>query len=157
MTDWIIIISLILGGIGLIIIEIIFVPGTTIVGIGGFLLSGYGIYHSYELYGSGTGHTVLAVSLITGVGLVVYSFKAGHWERFALKQTMEGKVNEGLTSQLTVGMTGVAKSTLRPVGKAEFDNKEYEVTTLGDYVDASTQVEIIKVDSTRVYVKPIIN
>lgn len=157
MIDWIIIIGLILAGIGLIIIEIIFVPGTTIVGIGGFLISAFGIYRSYDLYGSTTGHIVLASSIAAGVGMIIYSFKAGHWERFALKDTMTNKVNEGLTSHLSVGQKGTSKSTLRPVGKGEFDNKEYEVTTLGDYVETNTIIEIIKLDSNRVYVKPINN
>ena len=50
---------------------------------------------------------------------------------------------------------GKALSTLRPVGKAKFKNQEYEVKTLGDYVDNGTPIRIKLIMSNQIIVEPI--
>lgn len=139
----------------MIIVEIIFIPGTTVVGIFGFLIGIYGIYRSYEVFGETTGHTVLVISVVIGFAAVIYSFKSGHWERFALSKTIDGKVNENLTKDLKVSERGHTVSALRPIGKAEFNDIEYEVTSLGNYIEQNVEIEIIKIDKNKIYVKPI--
>ncbi|MFT6941450.1 MAG: membrane-bound ClpP family serine protease, partial [Cyclobacteriaceae bacterium] len=52
--DWIIVISLIVFGLGLIIVEVIFVPGTTVVGIAGLIIGTYGVYEAYSSFGTTT-------------------------------------------------------------------------------------------------------
>lgn len=117
-------------------------------------MSGYGIYRSYELYGMTTGHTVLAISAIIGFGSVFYSFKSQAWKKFALNDSIDAKVNEELTVDLEIGLVGLAVSALRPVGKAEFKDKEYEVTSMGNMVEAKSPVKIIKIDRNKIYVEP---
>ena len=155
MTDWIIISFLVLAGIGLIVIEIIFIPGTTVVGIMGFLMGGYGIYRSYELFGTQTGHFVLVGSAVLGFSAIIGSFKSNAWKRLALEGSIDSKVNENLTDGLEAGQEGVSKSSLKPVGKVEFDNKEFEVSTIGNFVEENKPVKIIKIDRNKIYVEPI--
>lgn len=155
MIDWLLIAGFVLFGIALVIVEIIFIPGTTIVGIIGFIMMIFGVYHAYDTFGNETGHIVLAGSAVLGAGLTIYSFKAGHWERFALKKTIDSKVNEGKIDPLSVGQKGKSLSVCKPVGKAEFDGKEYEVSTLGDYLEQDTEIEIIQIDNQKIYVKPL--
>lgn len=155
MLDYFLIAFLILAGISLIIVEIIFVPGTTIVGILGFLVGIYGVYRSYELYGVDTGHIVLAVSMTAGLAAVILSFKSGAWNKFSNKSVMKTPVNEGLTSGLEIGQEGKCISSLKPVGKAEFDNKEYEVSSLGPFVLENTAIKIIKLERNKIIVEPI--
>jgi membrane-bound ClpP family serine protease len=64
-------------------------------------------------------------------------------------------VNEGLTAKLQVAQRGVAISSLRPIGKAEFEGKTYEVKTFGDYIDSGTKIEIIKIEQNNIYVQTI--
>lgn len=155
MIDWIIIAFLILSGIGLIIIEIIFVPGTTIVGVFGFSLGIYGLYRCYDLYGTETGHYVFAASAILTLVASVLSFKSNAWKRFANAATIESKVNESLTVNLSVGMEGTTVSSLKPVGKVDFSDKEYEATTLGNFIEEKKAVKIIKIDRNKIIVEPI--
>ncbi len=68
---------------------------------------------------------------------------------------MKTPVNEGLTSALEVGQEGKCISSLKPVGKAEFDNKEYEVSSLGPFVLENTVVKIIKLERNKIIVEPI--
>ncbi|MBA4145875.1 MAG: hypothetical protein DI538_10190 [Azospira oryzae] len=155
MTEWSIIISLIALGLVLIIIEIIFVPGTTFVGVGGFVFLVIGIFLSFKYFGRETGWTIVGISSVISGGLFYYSFKADVWSRFALKSTIDSKVNEGELAQLSPGQEGITISALRPVGKAELLNKLFEVKTLGEYVDSGTRIRIIKILSNQIIVEPI--
>jgi membrane-bound ClpP family serine protease len=151
----IIIIALLAIGLALIIAEIVFIPGTTLVGVLGLIFSVAGIFISYQHYGSDVGfYILLGMSILTAASLF-YSFKTGVWSKFSLKDSNQGKVNEGMLSNLTVGEEGTALSTLRPVGKAQFNKQEYEVKTLGDYVDHGTPVRIKLIVSNQIIVEPI--
>jgi membrane-bound ClpP family serine protease len=152
---WTIIVVLLLIGLALIIIEVIFIPGTTVVGLIGVVFSVVGIVVSYRYFGKETGfYILLGVSAATAVALF-YSFRSGMWSRFSLKSAMDSKVNEGLTTSLKVGDEGKAISTLKPMGKVEFASGQFEVKTLGDYVDAGTKVKIVHIESHSVIVKPL--
>jgi membrane-bound ClpP family serine protease len=155
MLMWIIIIALLAIGLALIIAEIIFIPGTTLVGVLGLVFSVAGIVISYEYFGSDVGFYILLGMGAATAGALYYSFKSGVWQKFSLKSSNKSKVNEGMVSELTIGDEGKALSTLRPVGKAKFKNQEYEVKTLGDYVDHGTPVRIKLIMSNQIIVEPI--
>ena len=155
MADWITVLALISLGIIFIIVEILFVPGTTIVGILGILSTLFGVYLSFVYYGSTVGTWLAAGSGVLFIGAIYIAFKQKTWDRFSLKDTMQGKFNEGLTSQLQIAQRGKALSSLRPFGKAEFGGKEFEVRTFGDYLDSGTEVEIARINGNTIYVQPI--
>ncbi len=146
------IIAFIAFGIALVILEVVFVPGTTIVGIGGLVCSGYGIYLAFEAYGVTGGVVSIALTTAFGLGAMLYSFKNKAWERFSLKQKMDNVVNEEQLSDLQVGEVGETLSSLRPIGKALFSDKEYEVTSLGGWIGEHEQVKIIKIDNHKIFV-----
>lgn len=155
MSAWTTVIFLVISGFVLLIVEILFVPGTTVVGILGLLATVLGIYLSFDYFGSEVGWWFTLGSTLFFVLAIYYSFRNKTWEKLALKDTNDGKVNEGLTDSLSVGDKGVAISTLKPIGKAELNNKEYEVRTYGDYVDSGTSIQIIKIDKNNIIVEPI--
>ena len=155
--DQFLIALLILFGIALIIIEIIFIPGTTIIGILGCLIGAYGVYRSYVIYGDSTGHLVLVGTAILTLIAIIYSFKSGAWKKFAHQDVQVGKVNEHLTDGLEIGMKGMTTSSLKPIGKAEFNNKEYEVTSLGAFVEQAQEIEILRMDRNKIYIEPLNN
>jgi membrane-bound ClpP family serine protease len=152
---WIIIIALLLTGLALIIIELIFIPGTTIVGLLGFIFSAVGIVITFRHFGSNIGYYVLLGTLVISLVALFYSFRSGSWSKFSLKTSMENKVNEGILASLHIGDEGKTISTLRPIGKAEFENKQYEVKTTGDYVENGTRIRITQIQSNQVVVEPI--
>jgi membrane-bound ClpP family serine protease len=157
MLMWIIIISLLAIGLGLIILELVFIPGTTVVGILGLIFAIVGVIISYRHFGSAIGFYILMGTLvITGVTLF-FSFRSGTWSRFSLKSTIDSKVNEGLVNNLNVGDEGIARSALRPAGTAEFANQNFEVRTTGSFVDTGTRVRITQIQSNTIIVEPLIN
>jgi membrane-bound ClpP family serine protease len=153
--EWITVISLILFGLFLIIAEIIFVPGTTLVGILGFIFLMLGVGLSFSYFGSETGWTIVGISAVVSGLIVYYSFKANIWGRFSLKSSIQSKVNEGDLDSLIVGTEGIAVSALRPVGKATLGEKMYEVKTLGEYLDSGSRVRVIKIIMNQIIVEPI--
>lgn len=155
MSEWITVIALVVAGLALVIAEVIFVPGTTLVGILGLVSTVFGIYLSFAYLGDEIGWWITGGSVILfGISLY-FSFKGNTWDRFSLKSSIDSKVNEGLTSQLKVGDEGIAMSAIRPMGKADFHDIEYEVRSMGNYIDSGTTVRIIKIDINNIFVEPI--
>jgi len=152
MTDWISIILLVLIGLVFIYLELIFVPGTTFLGLIGLVLTGIGIYIAFENHGSSVGYMVLGGSFLVSLIALVYSFKAKSWDRFALKQQNKARFNQGYTEDLTLEMEGVAVSDLKPIGKVEFENKTYEVSTHGNLIESGKEVRIISIDRNKIIV-----
>ncbi|MBS1951515.1 MAG: hypothetical protein OJF59_001185 [Cytophagales bacterium] len=153
--EWLIVIALIAFGLALIIAEIIFVPGTTLVGVlgFGFLILGTGL--SFRYFGSETGWVTVGCTAVAAGVVLYYSFSANVWGKFSLKTASHSKVNEGELDELIVGTEGQTTSTLRPVGKAEINNKTYEVKTSGEYVEAGKRIRVTKILLNQIFVEPI--
>ena len=155
MIEWTIVIALILFGLGLIVVEIIFIPGTTVVGVLGFAFLVIGAGLSFHYFGSEAGWITVGGAAVASGLVFYYSFKTNVWGRFALKSSIQSKVNEGEKKGLLQGQEGVAVSALRPIGKGEWDNKIYEVKTQGGYVEAGTKIRIVKISINEIVVEPI--
>ncbi|MCK5206806.1 MAG: hypothetical protein KAQ79_02260 [Cyclobacteriaceae bacterium] len=154
--DWITVILLIIAGIALMIIEIIFVPGTTILGIIGAALMVFGVIIGYSTFGTQTGTIILVSAVVTGGAITVISFRTGVWKRFALKTAIKSKFNEDIKIEHLLGAEGITLSALRPYGKAEIYNLTYEVKTLGNYLTAGTKIKVTNVDKDhKIFVEPL--
>lgn len=155
MIEWMTVTSLILFGLALLVAEIIFVPGTTLVGLFGFIFLVVGVSLSFNYFGSEVGWITVGSSALASGFIFYFAFRSNLWGRFSLKSSNEGKVNEGELDGLVAGEEGIAMSALRPSGKAELWNKAFEVRTQGDYVDSGTRIRIIKILSNQIIVEPI--
>lgn len=155
MIEWMTVISLILFGLALLVAEIIFVPGTTLVGLFGFAFLVVGVSLSFNYFGRETGWITVGASAVASGVIVYFAFKSNLWGRFSLKTTSNSKVNEGELEGLTPGEEGVAMSALRPSGKAELKDRTFEVRTQGAYVNSGTRIRIIKILSNQIIVEPI--
>jgi membrane-bound ClpP family serine protease len=154
--DWVTLILLLLAGIILVVIEIIFVPGTTILGIIGVALVVFGVIIGYSKFGTGTGTIILISTVVVGGTITFMSFRSGLWKKFALKSISDSKFNDDIKIGHLLGAEGVTLSACRPYGKAEIYDSTYEVKTLGIYLTAGTKVKVTKVDkNNKIYVEQI--
>ncbi|MBD1399005.1 hypothetical protein H9Q13_17685 [Pontibacter sp. JH31] len=153
--DWVTVILLIGIGLVLIVVELIFVPGVTIVGILGFILVAVGIWIGYAALGTTTGHIILAASVLIGGLALFYSFRSEAWSRFALKGAIKSRVNEENPHLLEVGEEGRTVSALRPQGTAVFKERHHEVQTTGAFLSPNTPVRIIKIVANKITVEAI--
>ena len=155
MIEWITVLSLISLGIALLVVEIIFVPGTTIVGVVGFALVLVGVVFSFRYFGNTVGWMTASGSAAGTTVILYFCFKSDMWSRFASKATMDGKVNEGELTSLQLGTEGIALSALRPIGKAELNGKVYEVKTFGSYLETGKRIKVIEILSNQIVVEQI--
>lgn len=153
---WMIIFTLLAIGLALMIVELVFIPGTTLVGLLGVIFMIFGIAVTYRHFGSDTGMYVLIGSSALSLALFVISFRTNAWKRFSLKTSNDGKVNEGMLLQYVVGEEGITTTTLRPVGKMNIHDQQLEVKAMGGgYIESGTRVRIFKIESNQIIVEPI--
>lgn len=153
MLEWLSVALLVGVGLTLITIELIFVPGTTILGIVGLICLVVGVFLSFQYFGTGVGWTVLLGSSVIGSGTLIYALRSGVWDRFANKSSIDSHFNEDFPIELQVGQVGEAVSALRPVGKAEFNTKLLEVRSDGNYISTGQKLQVIRIVGSKVFVE----
>lgn len=145
-------ILLILIGIILLVLEILVLPGL-IAGIIGTLLIILSVVWIYHDYGTVTGHITAASSLML-TGLAIYgSLKSKAWNRFGLKDQIDGRVNEVNTLGINEGDEGKTLSALRPSGTVLISNIRVEAQSSGEFIDAGTKIIVTRVLPNKVMVK----
>jgi membrane-bound ClpP family serine protease len=145
--------SLLIIGLILLLIEVLFVPGTTIIGILGLVVSLAGVIYAFRAYDSETAFWIVGIAAILNLIAVWYGFSSGVWNRFALKSSLKGGAYDGRTNGLSVGMLGVATSDIKPIGKAEFGTNSYEVKSEEGFIEVGKTVSIIKIENNKILVK----
>jgi membrane-bound ClpP family serine protease len=150
------IILLLIIGILIIMAEIFLVPGTTFVGIIGLILVIVAVVGSFGSLGMSGGWIVSGITLAIIGGLFYLGIKSNTWQRFAVKSSIDGKV-EGDAKSHQIGDQGILLTRCAPIGKAEFTNGMIEeVYSLGDYIEAHTKIEIVQIQDQRIIVKPLV-
>jgi membrane-bound serine protease (ClpP class) len=152
-------------GVVLILIELLVLPGFGIAGIAGIACFGLGLYmsltrvpipqYSWEFERLDD----VAISFVVAVvGLFAVALLAGwifprtpFYGKLVLltdQQAEQGYVVK-TRDTIPVGMRGVAVSTLRPSGRARFNDQTLQVVARGDFIEAGTPVVIIQKDGNR--------
>lgn len=144
--------SLLLIGLVLLLIETLFIPGTTVVGVFGFLVSGAGIFFAFLNFEYSVALGITGISLGINFGAVWYGFGAGVWKKFSLKSTQSGGAFDGRTDGLEVGMKGLAVSDIKPYGKASFNELWVEVKSESGFIEVNSLVTIIKIENNKISV-----
>ena len=151
---WLVIVLIVIG-ILLLLLEVLVIPGTGFAGIAGFGAIIAGVWIAYAHLGSSTGNMVLLVTLAVNVIAIWIGVRSKTWKKAALVSTIDGKVNVMEDVNLKVGDTGKTISRCAPMGKAEFNGNFVEVDARVDFVDPNTEIEIIKIDNNKIFVKPL--
>jgi membrane-bound ClpP family serine protease len=141
-------------GFLLVILEIFFIPGTTLVGLLGLLFTIAGIVITYSHYGSEVGLYVLLSTSVLKIVILLYSFQARPWMRFSHKNAITSKVNDGLHDSVNVGDVGRTLSVLRPIGKALINNIELEVKSIDSYLENGITIKVTSVTPSQIIVEP---
>ncbi len=149
-----IVLTLIIIGLILIVIELFLIPGSTVVGLSGFIMACVGVYGSFEAFGTWGGViTFLVTGLLSLAGLVV-AIKTKAWKIFALNSAIDEKVKTQNQSNLTVGQEGVTVSALRPEGKVAFNEIYFEVSS-STFVEVGQKVKITALNLNQIFVEQI--
>lgn len=153
--DWLTIALLLLFGLLFLAAEVIFIPGTTVVGLVGFGLLAAGVWLSYRDLGTNTGHVLLLSSLAV-TGLLVYvGLRPKNLARVALTDVNNSRVRDVRHPDVQPGATGRTLSALRPAGTVLFENDRREVTTRGEFVAAGSEVRVLRIEQNRIVVESV--
>jgi membrane-bound ClpP family serine protease len=143
----------ILLGLLLIALEIIFIPGTTIVGFIGAASVIVGVVYTYITFGNTVGNwSLVALLLFCSVGFVVL-IKSNVWSKMALNDKEQFKTNEELISKINVGDEGLALSDLKPMGKALFHASEFTVQSSIGFIEVNSKIKITHIQASKILVE----
>jgi membrane-bound ClpP family serine protease len=149
-----VIIILIVLGILLFVIEFLLVPGVTVAGIGGLVLTVLGVYKAFNDFGSSVGIWVLIGTLMLSVFVIAMSLRARTWNRLMLKTDVKGTVDHDITEdQIKKGDRGIALTRLAPMGKIEVNGIVREAKSMEGYIDEHSGIEVVTIEGTRISVK----
>lgn len=158
-------------GVILLLVEVFLIPGFGVVGISGLVLLALALVLSMQDFAVPKvdwqwdllrRNGLVVLGGIVGAAAVLMAIaqfvpRLSPFRRLALGATLDAA--EGFTAQpkalaaLAVGRRGTALTTLRPVGKAEFDGTVTVVQTEGEFLEAGAAVEVVEVSGNRVVVK----
>lgn len=147
------IIILIIAGLLFLLLEVLVIPGTTVVGAAGLGLIAFSVWESYHAFGSPTGHFVLVGTIFLTILTIYLSLKSKTWNRIMLKAEVNGRVNEIDTNLVKAGDPGKTISRLSPSGKAIINDEYFEVHTNGEFIDQETDVIVTHLQDNKIFVK----
>jgi membrane-bound ClpP family serine protease len=151
-----VVIILIILGILLFVIEFLLIPGVTVAGIGGLILTVFGVYKAFNDYGSTTGAWVLIATLLLSAFVIAMSLRARTWNRLMLKTNIQGTVDTNITDdQIKTGDRGSALTRLAPMGKVLINEIVREAKSTEGYIEEHTLIEVVSVEGTRISVKQV--
>ncbi len=170
LADWVDLLLVVTGYI-LIAVEIFLLPGFGVAGVSGIVCLLVGLYMSL------TRVTIphyswdyqrlenMGISMLTAF-LSSLLFAWAVWKIFPrtpfyswliladAQRAEDGYVVQTEEDEAAVGLKGVARSLLRPAGRARFGDKTYQVVSRGEYIPKGTPVSIIQVEGNRYVVAP---
>ncbi len=165
-------------GICSLLFEIFILPGTTLFGISGAILILLSLVMATQDFllpqtdlqwsQFRTNSLVVGITLMVTCGLVLVQILfmdslpimkrfqlATTTDQSAISATSDSQVQPQDIQEIIVpvGCVGLAESVLRPSGRAKFQGRSWDVIADGDYIDPGTEVEVIRCEGKRVFVR----
>jgi len=165
---------LFLVGLALVLGEVLVHPGTILPGLfGAMLMAASLVWAMVDRYPGGPLVPDAGLLVVPLIRLAVAVGLAGIAIAFLAKYLPKTSFFHGLVlashnpagaalsptksefTRLPVGAEGVARSILRPSGRAEFGGEFHDVITMGQFVEPGTRVRVVAVEGARIVVEPI--
>ncbi len=157
-----------IGGLVLLGLEIFVIPGFGVTGILGIILMLASLFMAlvgsttlFEFGNISTALIQLSVSLLSALAFVFfiakYLPKSRHFNKLVLSD--EEKSDKGFVSYPTnkklVGIEGIALTTLRPAGSAEFNGQKVDVVADSEYIEHGSKIKVLRVEGIKVVVQKV--
>ena len=133
---WLTIALLLLFGLLFVAVEVIFIPGTTLVGFVGFALLVVGVWMGYRDFGAPVGHYALLTVAVLASLIVYVGLRPKNLAKVALNT-----VNNA--------------DRVRPAGTALFGEERREVVTRGEFVASGSDVRVLGIEQNRIVVSAV--
>ena len=143
--DILIIVSLIIAGLILFIIEVFLLPGISIAGIISAICLLYANYYAFETMGTLPGCITMAISAIGVIAITVWFMRSKTVDKLSLKKTIDYKPEPLKGLGLKAGDEGIALTRLALIGNAEFDGNIIEVRSTGDFIEEKSRIRVNRI------------
>lgn len=150
---WLVVLSLILAGIVFLLLEIMVVPGATVVGLFGVVLVIAGVVVSFNQYGTEVGIITILGTLVVSLISIGIALRSNTWKKAMHSSALEGRVNVVEADMVIKGDEGISITRLNPMGKALIKEEYYEVTSKDNLIAENTPIMVVKVDGNKIIVK----
>ena len=152
--DILIIISLLIAGLILLLLEVFLFPGVSLAGFGATVCLIYANVHAFATLGTWPGVITLLVSIVCSVLVFVWFMRSKSLDRLALKKDIASSVKQPEVATIQVGDTGIALTRLAQIGNAQFGDRIVEVKSAGDFIDSKTPVVVERITDGVIIVTP---
>lgn len=151
-------VALILGGVVLIALELFVIPGFGVAGVLGFATLTWGVTRIFQ----GNTFTMLGYTTLIGAALLGLALWLLPNSRLMRPLTLSARLSSSPKEETLItpqsphellGQTGTALTDLRPAGTVQIDKLRVDVVTEGGYIARGSDVEIVRVEGTRVTVR----
>ncbi|TVR43211.1 MAG: hypothetical protein EA394_01665 [Bacteroidia bacterium] len=150
---WLIVLSLIVVGIVFLLLEILVVPGATVVGLFGVGLVIAGVVVSFNQYGTEIGIMTLIGTLVVSVVALTIALRSNTWKKAMHSSAIDSRVNVVEADKVIKGDEGIAITRLNPMGKALIKDEYYEVKSNDNLIPENSPIVVIKVEGNKIIVK----
>ena len=163
-------VALFVTGLVLLLIEIFVIPGFGLTGISGIacmlaaLVLTIGDWSDKSMIVNELSKSLAIVTGAIAGALVLLALvakflpRAPYLNRIFLEKTISSADGYSVRNEADLrqwaGKSGIAKTTLRPAGKAQIEGTLLDVVTMGDYVEKNTPIIVISTESNRIVVEP---
>lgn len=142
-------------GIALIVLEIFFLPGTTIAGVAGGLFLVASVWVAFASFGSDIGwYTIGIIALMLTVSIYLF-VKLGVMDKVSLKTEIDSKL-DAKNQFVQVGDRGMASSRLASMGNADINGQMVEVKSINGFIDVDADIEVVSADKQEILVRQIV-
>ena len=149
------VIFLVLLGLFFLVAELVFLPGAALGVILSLASYAAATYFAFVRIGMVGGFITLGIILLLSLIATIISLRAKTWQRFALKNKVEGQSMQTPAKEVKIGDCGVTISRLSPMGKVLIGGKEYEAKSAEAYIDQRTEVTVTGFENFTIIVKSI--
>ncbi len=153
--ETLIIISLIIAGLLMFIVEVFLIPGISIAGIASAISFIYAIYYAFAHSGVQIGFITIGVVAITVLCVVIWFMKSKTVDRLALNKTLDYKPDPLKGLDIKEGDSGISLTRLTLIGKAEIKGHIIEVQSSDGFIDEKTPIQVSRIIDGTVYVQPL--
>ena len=143
--DIAIIVSLIIAGLVLFIVEVFLLPGVSIAGIISAICLLYANYYAFDTLGTIPGWITLAVSAIGVIGITIWFMRSKTVDKLSLKKAIDYRPEPLKGLDLKAGDEGVALTRLALIGNAEFYGHIIEVRSSGDFIEQKSKIRVERI------------
>ena len=150
-------------GVVLMVLEA-FMPGFGIAGISGIVVEVIAVTLTWMSHGpvAALGMLLIILSVMAiAISMSLRSATNGRLSksRLILRETESNEAGYRSTQDMEVflGREGKATSVLRPTGIADFDGVRLNVVSEGEFIAMGTEVRIVRIEGSRILVRPISN